>query len=1048
MFQMTKNCRKAMVTCFVLIVFCISVMMNISAAEETQNTHKLTYMLDGSVWQEQEYQEGERVETLEAPKKENFIFAEWKNMPETMPASDVTVTGVYNFDGTLVTDLDQVYACDLVVSDEIAVTMYLRINKEGNFVFSRSTDFSQAEKGAGKVYKKSEKAVITSGEYAVDISWSPMQGMFEPVLNIDAENMTFQLYNDSEPETGKGNGTIAYADGVYTMNFTDGNTTTFTCENDIISFTSKLWYGSASFERKDDQDTFIPYEAELTNENSRQEEAQEEDEETSIAPGTYCLVYYVVNDENVALGEHVTTFEIEENGNLQITSPFWFGATTPQFVADDGTVTYPEFIVSDKAIEKDIDASVILSKEEKEEEKQAGEQENETSDLTGFKTGTYGGTYTTTAMGSSLTYACTITFQADGSYQYTVKFNLMGKTYTESESGTYKVNGSSLTLISGKGGSMSGSVNGNSVSITRKVSSYAFSAATITLTYGYTPGVTASNANPGAADQDKETEKQTENTKETETNKAPVTGEGGLLGGEYQVDISWSPMAAMMSPVLNIDAEKMTFHIYHAATPNTDKGNGTVTYKNGVYTLHYSTGKTTTFTFRDKVITFTSALYYGTASFNQTNGSGAFVPYTAKLGKSQTTDKPSKEPETEPETESESETESERETEKQPDTETETEAPQLPAVKMGTYTGTYEKTAMGQKLVYQFVMELKEDGTYTHSVSYTMMGNEYSESETGTYQIEGAQIILTNEKGVVMNGTIGEKETISVTRKASAMASSDVEILYTFGTSGGGSGQETEAPTESEDKPEAFKTGTYGGNYSSTTAMGTTNYAYTLRFQEDGSYQYQAGFVMGDTTYTHTESGTYETTEDGFTLTSNGYSVTDANGETALSSAAAQTMAGKIVDGQAVSVTRKVSGFARSDAELSLTYGYAPTVEAKQKAVKKSKAAETEVPEEPASEKESEPESAEITEAQTESETEKVTETETNSTEAEKETETTATEKKEETEAKATEGKEETAEKATERKEETEAKATERKEEITEKKEKPESKTEETEEKQ
>ena len=42
---------------------------------------------------------------------------------------------------------------------------------------------------------------------------------------------------------------------------------------------------------------------------------------------------------------------------------------------------------------------------------------------------------------AACTYACTITFNADGTYTYTVKFNMMGQTYTESESGTYKVNG-------------------------------------------------------------------------------------------------------------------------------------------------------------------------------------------------------------------------------------------------------------------------------------------------------------------------------------------------------------------------------------------------------------------------------------------------------------------------------------------------------------------------------------------------------------------------------------------------------------------------------
>ena len=103
---------------------------------------------------------------------------------------------------------------------------------------------------------------------------------------------------------------------------------------------------------------------------------------------------------------------------------------------------------------------------------------------------------------------------------------------------------------------MSGSISGNSVSITRKVSSYSFSAATITLTYGNTPGVTASGAKPGNTENDKKDDSKTDDNKPTdsdkdnkddnkEDNKEPATGDGGLAGGEFQVDISWSPMAAV-----------------------------------------------------------------------------------------------------------------------------------------------------------------------------------------------------------------------------------------------------------------------------------------------------------------------------------------------------------------------------------------------------------------------------------------------------------------------------------------------------------------------
>ena len=966
MFEVKKNFRKALLTVFMLMAFAVSAVINVSAAENADTAHKLTYMLDGSVWKEQEYEEGDQIEALEAPEKKNFIFAQWKDLPETMPASDLTVTGVYNFDGAPVTDLDGVYECELVVSDDLAVTMYLRIDEEGNFVFSRSTDFSQAEKGAGKVYRKSEKADITGGEYAVDISWSPMQGMFEPVLNIDAENMTFQLYNADDQETSKGNGTIAYADGEYTMNFADGNTTAFTFEDGVITFTSKLWYGSASFENKDDNDEFISYQAELTNEAEEAEEdaAETEDDEDVIAPGSYCLVYYVVDNENVVLGDNVATFEVEDNGNLQITSPFWFGAATPQFVADDGTVTYPEFVVSQESIEKDIDASVIVSKEEKEEEKSAKKKEDApSSDSTAFKTGTYGGTHTTTAMGSSLTYACTITFNADGTYTYTVKFNMMGQTYTESESGTYKVNGSSLTLSSSNG-TMSGSISGNSVSITRKVSSYSFSAATITLTYGNTPGVTASDAKPGNTENDKKDDSKTDDNKPTdsdkdnkddnkEDNKEPATGDGGLAGGEYQVDISWSPMAAMMSPVLNIDAQKMTFSIYNASKPGEDKGNGTVTYDNGVYTLHYITGAAATFTYKDKSITFTSPLYYGKASFNQTDDNGAFVSYTAKLGKNQAADEstptpepsttPAPEPSTTPAPEPSATPTPEPSATPAPEPST-TPAPEEPAkFQTGTYGGTYTSTTAMGTTDYTYTLSFNEDGTYQYQTSFSMKDVAYVQKEAGTYTTDketftltsngfsvtnpNGEVVFSGGAGQTMTGKITDGQAVSVIRRVSGFAHSDADLSLTYGQNGNGSDEKPETPSEDEKPSAKFQTGTYGGTYTSNTAMGTTNYAYTLTFGEDGTYKYEAGFSMRGNAYTHTETGTYTTDEGTFTLTSNGYAVTDPSGAAVMSGGNGQTMEGKITGVQAVSVTRKVCGMAMSNVELSLTYGLTPAVQ-------------------------------------------------------------------------------------------------------------------------
>ena len=105
-----------------------------------------------------------------------------------------------------------------------------------------------------------------------------------------------------------------------------------------------------------------------------------------------------------------------------------------------------------------------------------------------------------------------------------------------------------------------------------------------------------------------------------------------LKSAKYIVDISWSPMADMFTPVLDVNAEEKTFKVYNESDAETLKGNGRISLENGVYTLFYEAGSTTTFTYdkETEVITFTSPLHYGAAMFNRVQLSGEFIPYTAK----------------------------------------------------------------------------------------------------------------------------------------------------------------------------------------------------------------------------------------------------------------------------------------------------------------------------------------------------------------------------------------------------------------------------------
>lgn len=57
------------------------------------NSYKLTYEVNGSVVGEDTYEYGATIEPREKPTQSGYHFVGWSNLPQTMPAYDVTVTG-------------------------------------------------------------------------------------------------------------------------------------------------------------------------------------------------------------------------------------------------------------------------------------------------------------------------------------------------------------------------------------------------------------------------------------------------------------------------------------------------------------------------------------------------------------------------------------------------------------------------------------------------------------------------------------------------------------------------------------------------------------------------------------------------------------------------------------------------------------------------------------------------------------------------------------------------------------------------------------------
>ena len=58
--------------------------------------YKLTYIVDGEVYKEQTYEYGTPITPEPAPQREGHTFSGWSEIPSTMPAHDVSITGTFS----------------------------------------------------------------------------------------------------------------------------------------------------------------------------------------------------------------------------------------------------------------------------------------------------------------------------------------------------------------------------------------------------------------------------------------------------------------------------------------------------------------------------------------------------------------------------------------------------------------------------------------------------------------------------------------------------------------------------------------------------------------------------------------------------------------------------------------------------------------------------------------------------------------------------------------------------------------------------------------
>lgn len=105
-------------------------------------TYKLIYMVDGEEYKSYDIYGGESITPESAPTKEGYTFSGWSEIPATMPAHDVTVTGTFSINSYKLTYMidNEVYKN---VTYEYGATITPEPTPEGNYATFEWTDLPQ-----------------------------------------------------------------------------------------------------------------------------------------------------------------------------------------------------------------------------------------------------------------------------------------------------------------------------------------------------------------------------------------------------------------------------------------------------------------------------------------------------------------------------------------------------------------------------------------------------------------------------------------------------------------------------------------------------------------------------------------------------------------------------------------------------------------------------------------------------------------------------------------------------------------------------------------
>ena len=169
------------------------------------NSYALTYVLDGEVYQTTSVEYGSPLSPISVQQREGYTFSGWSEMPATMPASDLTITGTFNansytlsyyVDGQLYRTLSLLYGA--------AIEPLANPVQEG-YTFSGWADVPTSMPARNVTVEGSFSVNSYTLSYLVDgVSYEsqtlPYGTVIEPLAYPEKEGHTFSGWNQL-PET-------------------------------------------------------------------------------------------------------------------------------------------------------------------------------------------------------------------------------------------------------------------------------------------------------------------------------------------------------------------------------------------------------------------------------------------------------------------------------------------------------------------------------------------------------------------------------------------------------------------------------------------------------------------------------------------------------------------------------------------------------------------------------------------------------------------------------------------------------------------------------